>query len=494
MASMASKTRPPIAGVTSHRSVNSPSGSKTVPGGHKASGNGPTSSAGMTATPGTIKKIKLSQKAGSSGFGGGSNSPMMPNNIQRKPTTVTLNVKNHVVGSVNSTMSGVPSNSTNIPEDIFFRTAKRPNLANYHFAESSAEILEKYKDHPASIEFHIHPTHYRFGNQDAIIPKNSPLIKSFLELVELEQIPPAALEVFREAGIRYYEGCIILQIFDYRGGQQQGSLLNSVSPTKSSAPASGSNNTISEATRRKSSSQLSVGIMPSKDATERQTMSGKTLPGMLHNSLGSSQDSSLISTSNNNSNSNIKSQALDLQKAPDGSEVKPKLEGSQQLQEPNTYRILLRPTPLTLWYDLCLFSDSPRYTDSLAMALESEILAATVPNLDLSVPESSPMVSLPEPLDLVPPESFAVRNEYGSLHAPDLPSGRKRKRPLHEDLPHQGTKYEEMMLIMDEKPPDGTGQFLRLGFVEQWRRKRERERIQRMNESSQNGNVSTGRR
>ncbi|KAK9462219.1 Spt20 family-domain-containing protein [Lipomyces oligophaga] len=318
--------------------------------------------------------------------------------------------------------------STTVPvkvkeEDaLFTASGRRQRLTEHKFAESTEEILDKYKDSPPSMEFHIHPTHYRFGNQDAIIPKNSPLIKSFLDMMDLEQIPPAAVEIFRQSGIRYFEGCIIMQVYDHR--EQEVSELE---------PSGFSSDT--------------------KSVVKSSTDSKNELP--------------LVTTA----------------------------------KEPKIYRVLLRPTSLSMWYDLTMFAEllgSSRVSDNFCLALESELLKLTVPKLNLSVSGESKahvhnpgnqfkhhinddglQLEIPALLKQSVDPSIGKRDNFDRLHAPNPASMAKRRRPLHEDLHHQTSEYEEMMLIMDDSPESGSGQFLRLGFVEQWRRKREREQHQK---------------
>ncbi|KAK9475034.1 Spt20 family-domain-containing protein [Dipodascopsis tothii] len=305
----------------------------------------------------------------------------------------------------------------------------------YHYAETTEEILEKYKDEPPSVEFHIHPTHYRFGNQDAIIPKNSPFIKNFLDLVKLEQIPPPAVEVFRELGVRFYESCIILQILDHRKPV--------VAPSRHGSASAGASTPAPAGTVTATTGAAAAAAAAPTPAT--------------------------ATPANKDGKNNVSQQAL----------------------EPSTSRVLLRPTPLTLWSDLTYYSENVggRFTDALALALESEFLATTQPRLDLSVPATEPVddTLLPFlPASLLPRHLTGEVDANGCLHAPNINTTTKRRRPLSEDLPHhQGTEFEEMMLVMDERPPPGTGQFVRLGFIEQWRRRRERERAQRLANNGQ---------
>ncbi|KAK9480858.1 Spt20 family-domain-containing protein, partial [Lipomyces japonicus] len=439
MASTASKTRPPAAGGV-HRAVNSTNGTPKLAAISK--GNGSQNS--VNSSNGTVKKIKLTQK---NNFQQASPSPVV---LPRKPSMA--NVKNHLSSNVAiSLATTAATNAINkklmLEEDAYYKaTGKLPKLEEYSFLESTEDILNKYKGHPPSIELHIHPTHYRFGNQDAIIPKNSPLIKNFLEMVELEQIPPAAVEIFNESGIRYYQGCIILQVNDHRGLALD---PLGISTSKNTSP------------HQANKELLNPGAETSTIATSNH----------VNNSMDGSlpiTGSQIIGAHSNNGNEGL-----------DG----------QLKREPKVYRSLLRPTPLTMWCDLSQYADRNhgRYTDNIALALESKIVAATYPKIDLSVPsDKNSDFFLPSSLMIPPLQPEGIVDEFGRLRAPNLPTNAKRKKPLHEDLPHQGTEYEEIMLIMDEKPAAGTGQFLRLGFVEQWRRKRERERQQRLSQAGSN--------
>ncbi|KAK9374564.1 Spt20 family-domain-containing protein [Lipomyces chichibuensis] len=482
MVSTVSKTRPP--GLNNTQRPANASATKTKPTGANASAaktaKSPSGPNPIAQTPTTnVKKIKLTQK--NSLMANGTSSPTT-NLAMRKPGSTSVTAKNQLNHS--STASAISANANSnaivrnhiIDDEAFYKAGgKRPTLAEYKFAETSEEILQKYKGFPPSIEFHMHPTHYRFGNQDAIIPKNSPLIKNFLELVELEQIPPAAVEVFKEAGVQYYEGCIILQIYDHRGNVPAPSSTQSESSQSQIGAANSATSATKDQGPQKSAAQGKLSAAAAKVAVNSQnttnkkptakqgaaTAAEKRVAGSIPASTGSTQSAMTATPTTTTTTTTIST--------------------PQATIEPKTYRTLLRPTPLTIWYDINAGLDGAnnRFSDSWALELESKILATTVPRLDLSVPDESVFLPQIPPMLQPQPSLGTMPDKYGGLHAPNPPTNAKRKRPLHEDLPHQGTEYEEMMLIMDERPPPGTGQFLRLGFVEQWRRKRERERLQR---------------
>lgn len=283
----------------------------------------------------------------------------------------------------------------------------------YNFAETSEEILKKYENFDPSLEFHIHENHYRFGNQDGIISKNSQLVKDFLEYVAREEIPHAIVEVLRDAGIRFYEGCIILKVYDHRNTIEVES--------------------INETTKNK-----------------------------------------------------------ELKKVP------------------RSFKTLLKPTQLSLFYDLLYQTDSAlqRFSDHLGVSMEAEILSLTKRKLDLSVP-SNPY-HIPEPFR--PQSEYPkINKETGEIiHNHRLEStdpeskAFKPYKDLHDDLPQQNSEYEQFMLLMNDKANHALGdsgsdpsQFTRLRFVEQWRIKKEKLKQQSMSANltsrqfgSQNGNLT----
>ncbi|CAN6637887.1 hypothetical protein TRVA0_016S02190 [Trichomonascus vanleenenianus] len=292
--------------------------------------------------------------------------------------------------------------------------AKRPGIVprpmrNYNFCETSESLLQKYANEPPSIELHIHHTHFRFGNQEGVLPKNSALIKIFMEYIQREEIPPAATEVFRDSGIKFYEGCIIVKIVDHRN--------------------------------------TPVGDTKAENSTSNET---------------------------NGDSSTEQAQA-------------------KQSPNPIVHRAILRPTPLSMWHDLLYTTDTSnsKFTDYISLNMEAEILSLTIRNLDLSL-RNNPFAAAVEPPKPSPrKEAFSSKKEaYKALytHRKSVP---RKVRGLHEDVVQRGTEFEEMMLIMDDQRANQNananssngGQFMRLSFVEQYRKKKERVRQQALSKA-----------
>ncbi|KAG5360832.1 Transcription factor SPT20 [Yarrowia sp. B02] len=267
----------------------------------------------------------------------------------------------------------------------------------YFFSETTESLLKKYEKDAPSLELHIHKTHFRFGSQESVIPKNSPLIKIFLEYVKEEQIPLAATEVFKDAGMRFYEGCIILEIVDYRGVPD---------PTEETEQQNGQN-------------------------------------GQAANQQNPQQQP----------------------------------EPQEPAVPPKSYRTLLKPTPLSIYHDLMYTTDPShgRFTDQLALLMEAEILNLTIRNVNLWVSQDKWKEQDHKRLLGAPvtePRSFSSLKEANVQLHRHRPEGIVLQKPQHEDVLHQTSDIEELMLVMSDRNDDTAatataGKFQRLGFVEQ---------------------------
>ncbi|ONH69448.1 Transcription factor SPT20 [Cyberlindnera fabianii] len=268
--------------------------------------------------------------------------------------------------------------------------AHQPHLQKrvYNFVEEPDEILKKFEKSPPSMEFHIHENHYRFGNQDGIISKSNQMVKEFLEYVARGEIPHATVEVLRDAGITFYEGCLILKVFDHRNFIE---------------------------------------------------VEGKRVP--------------------------------------------------------RSFRALLRPTQLSLYFDMLYQSDMAlqKFSDALATGMETEILMLTNRKLDLKVP-LNPYKATPytKPVAQYP----IIKESTGEIlhnHREECTDPESKAfhpfKELHEELPQQNSEYEQFMLIMNDKAASDSAegsQFTRLRFVEQLRLNKEK-----LKQASINANLST---
>ncbi|KAF2843799.1 hypothetical protein M501DRAFT_908060, partial [Patellaria atrata CBS 101060] len=76
-------------------------------------------------------------------------------------------------------------------------------------------ILQKFKGKPPSLIIHLHPTHFRLEQQDGSFGYNSPM-RALLEHVRAQTVPHDMLEELFQAGVPFYDGCLIVQVHDHK--------------------------------------------------------------------------------------------------------------------------------------------------------------------------------------------------------------------------------------------------------------------------------------
>lgn len=102
----------------------------------------------------------------------------------------------------------------------------------YNFTEDTESTLKKYEQYRPSFEFHIYENNYKIcapantrlqqqqktpelTSDGLILNKNNPILKEFLEYVARGRIPASIMEVLRDSNIQFYEGNLILQVYDH---------------------------------------------------------------------------------------------------------------------------------------------------------------------------------------------------------------------------------------------------------------------------------------
>ncbi|GJC83593.1 SAGA complex subunit spt20 [Colletotrichum liriopes] len=240
-------------------------------------------------------------------------------------------------------------------------------------------ILKKYSGNPPSLVVHMHPTHFRFDQQDGIFPYKSPM-RLFLEHLRMRTVPHDLLEYFSQAGVPFYEGCLIIQVHDHKS------------------------------------------VAQSKDIQRPTSASSKVVPSSIHNhnpyivpspyvpypkeSLGAHPDAG---------------SAAQEDKKPKTAEEKdkesmpaPSLPGEGQKSrtpsKPKTFTVVLHPTPESLQADLLIKAATPRVT------------VDTRGNVDGTVPPSTPISMVPPTptAGSMPPPAKKMKRERMELDGSNI--------------------------------------------------------------------------
>ena len=73
--------------------------------------------------------------------------------------------------------------------------------------KTSSYILKKFAKCPPSLILHLHPTHFRFEQQDGSFPYNSEM-KVIIEHIRAGTVPHDMMEELLRANVRFYEGTL----------------------------------------------------------------------------------------------------------------------------------------------------------------------------------------------------------------------------------------------------------------------------------------------
>ncbi|GAA5942113.1 hypothetical protein JCM3775_007405 [Rhodotorula graminis] len=87
--------------------------------------------------------------------------------------------------------------------------------ATYNVTRFTRQVLKRHRRAPPSLVIHLYPTHFRFEHQHGNFSYDSPM-KCFLEAVREQKLPTDLLDVLDDAGIVYYDGCLIVEVHDHR--------------------------------------------------------------------------------------------------------------------------------------------------------------------------------------------------------------------------------------------------------------------------------------
>ncbi|KAK7898037.1 hypothetical protein LTR67_004669 [Exophiala xenobiotica] len=83
------------------------------------------------------------------------------------------------------------------------------------YVPKESHILRKYKGCPPSLIVHLHPTHFRFDQQEGSFSYHSEM-RIFIDHLAQGTIPHDMVEEFRKSEVKYYDGWLIVRVVDYK--------------------------------------------------------------------------------------------------------------------------------------------------------------------------------------------------------------------------------------------------------------------------------------
>ncbi|KAH6916382.1 Spt20 family-domain-containing protein [Coprinopsis sp. MPI-PUGE-AT-0042] len=87
-------------------------------------------------------------------------------------------------------------------------------LESYNRTRYVEELLEKTEDKAPSLTIHLHPEHWVLNNGSKFLYHNQ--MASLLDDIRAHRIPVDFLDLFDDARVPFYDGCMVVELLDYR--------------------------------------------------------------------------------------------------------------------------------------------------------------------------------------------------------------------------------------------------------------------------------------
>lgn len=88
-------------------------------------------------------------------------------------------------------------------------------MATYDLDRWSKSLRKRHHGE-ASLTLHLHPHHCRFEHQNGVFLYDSP-IRSLLESIRDARLPVELLDLLDATAVKYFEGCLVVEVIDHRG-------------------------------------------------------------------------------------------------------------------------------------------------------------------------------------------------------------------------------------------------------------------------------------
>ncbi|TKX22945.1 putative Spt20 family protein [Elsinoe australis] len=83
------------------------------------------------------------------------------------------------------------------------------------FVRDDDYILKKFRGRKASLIVHLHPTFFRFDQQEGTFSYKSEM-RTFIEHLQKQTVPHEMIDEFLKAGVQFYDGCLIIEVHNHR--------------------------------------------------------------------------------------------------------------------------------------------------------------------------------------------------------------------------------------------------------------------------------------
>ena len=139
--------------------------------------------------------------------------------LNSKPTPTSnakpLNISNNVNGTLSRTRPKQRPSQVKIHERNNVNGESMGARPREPYVKDSNYILRKFRGKPPSLILHLHPTYFRFDQQDGTFSYNSEM-RIIIEHLKARTVPHDLIEELLQTNVTFYDGCLIVEVHDHK--------------------------------------------------------------------------------------------------------------------------------------------------------------------------------------------------------------------------------------------------------------------------------------
>ncbi|OLY85056.1 SAGA complex subunit spt20, partial [Smittium mucronatum] len=390
----------------------------------------------------------------------GLNPKIVSPNRDEKDKVDLENTSYEVIGNLSSNLEGAPETPIKITK---LNTEKKSDFVQSkesikenkneaflinqtHCPIGDVDLLKRYKLEPPSLLVHLYETHFKFEKQEGVFLYNDST-KFFFDALNEGRIPFELLEIISEIQVRLYEGCLIVDLYDYRKTE-----------------ATDHNNSFTNFcwNSYNYSEKIPSNSLKKKQKNSKPKLSHWDSMNSIKNTFKQLENIYMKKTSSN----------YDINSTKELINKDNTVYNSQD-KTVKLYRKIMRPSPETMHLDLLLMKKKFRATLSDINDVESKLLLLTEMDLDLN--PSTDILLKKNALNYLNNEHF-------------IPKKRRKYNQAEIEAEKNERKEKQKILKIMDKPDHHEFQpsFNRLGFSKEFYIKKEQNLFKPLEFSSNN--------
>lgn len=90
----------------------------------------------------------------------------------------------------------------------------------YNLTRFTEKILKRTRKDTPSLLMHLYTDYFRLGDHNDVRYSYDGDLKGWIPFIREQRMPNELLDVLDEAGVKFFDGCLIVEVYDHRSGEK----------------------------------------------------------------------------------------------------------------------------------------------------------------------------------------------------------------------------------------------------------------------------------